>query len=51
MVVSLQNGVDNVPRMRAAAGIDALAAVVYVAAAMPEPGHVKHSGRGRACSG
>jgi 2-dehydropantoate 2-reductase len=42
----LQNGVDNVPRIRAASGIDALAAVVYIAAAMPEPGHVKHSGAG-----
>jgi 2-dehydropantoate 2-reductase len=46
IVVSLQNGVDNVPRIRAASGIDALAAVVYIAAAMPEPGHVKHSGAG-----
>lgn len=46
MVVSLQNGVDNVPRIRAASGIGALAAVVYIAAAMPEPGHVKHSGGG-----
>jgi 2-dehydropantoate 2-reductase len=46
IVVSLQNGVDNVERIRAAAGIDALPAVVYVAAAMPEPGHVKHSGLG-----
>jgi 2-dehydropantoate 2-reductase len=46
IVVSLQNGVDNVERIRAASGIDALPAVVYVAAAMPEPGHVKHAGRG-----
>src|ERR1700683_5155746 len=46
LVVSLQNGVDNIPRIRAASGIDALAAVVYIAAAMPEPGHVKHSGGG-----
>ncbi len=46
IVVSLQNGVDNVERIHEAAGIDALPAVVYVAAAMPEPGHVKHSGRG-----
>ena len=43
IVVSLQNGVYNVPRIRAASGIDALAAVVYIAAAIPEPGHVKHS--------
>src|SRR6202046_4301728 len=46
IVVSLQNGVDNVARIRAASGIDALPAVVYVAAALPEPGHVKHLGRG-----
>jgi 2-dehydropantoate 2-reductase len=46
IVVSLQNGVDNVGRIRAASGIDALPAVVYVAAALPEPGHVKHLGRG-----
>ena len=46
IVVSLQNGVDNVPRIRAASGIDALAAVVYIAAAMPAPGHLKHSGGG-----
>jgi 2-dehydropantoate 2-reductase len=46
VVVSLQNGVDNVARIRAASGIDALPAVVYVAAALPEAGHVKHSGRG-----
>jgi len=46
IVVSLQNGVDNVARLRAAAGIDALPAVVYIAVAMPEPGHIKHLGRG-----
>jgi 2-dehydropantoate 2-reductase len=46
ILVSVQNGVDNVERIRVASGIDALPAVVYVAAAMPEPGHVKHSGRG-----
>jgi len=45
-VLSLQNGVDNVERMREAAQIDAIPAVVYVAAAMAGPGHVKHSGRG-----
>jgi 2-dehydropantoate 2-reductase len=44
-VVSMQNGVDNAERMHAA-GVEALAAAVYVAAAVPEPGHVKHSGRG-----
>ncbi len=44
-VVSMQNGVDNAERMRAA-GVEALPAAVYVAAAIPEPGRVKHSGRG-----
>jgi 2-dehydropantoate 2-reductase len=44
-VVSLQNGVDNADKIRAA-GIDALSAVVYVAASVPEPGRVKHVGRG-----
>lgn len=46
VVVSLQNGVDNVARMRAAAQLDALAAVVYVACSMAGPGHVRHAGRG-----
>jgi 2-dehydropantoate 2-reductase len=40
-VVSLQNGVDNIPRIRAA-GIEAIPSVVYVAAEMRAPGHVKH---------
>jgi 2-dehydropantoate 2-reductase len=44
-VVSLQNGVDNAEKIRAA-GIDALSAVVYVAASVPQPAHVKHVGRG-----
>jgi 2-dehydropantoate 2-reductase len=45
-VLSLQNGVDNVERIRAAAGIDAIPTVVYLAAAMTGPGQVKHTGRG-----
>ena len=45
IVVSLQNGVDNVPRMREA-GLDAIGAVVYVAASMAGPGHLLHAGRG-----
>jgi len=36
-VVSLQNGVDNADKIRAA-GIDAISAVVYVAASVPQPG-------------
>src|ERR1700675_4598671 len=46
LVLSLQNGVDNVEQIRAAAAIEALPAVVYVAASIPEPGPVKHVGRG-----
>lgn len=46
-IFSVQNGVDNVERIRAVAGFEALPAVVYVAAALPEPGRIKHSGGGR----
>ena len=46
LLLSMQNGVDNVEQIRAAAAIDALPAVVYVAASVPEPGRVKHVGRG-----
>lgn len=46
LVLSMQNGVDNVEQICAAAAIDALPAVVYVAASVPEPGRVKHVGRG-----
>jgi 2-dehydropantoate 2-reductase len=46
IVVSMQNGVDNAEQIRAAAGIDALGAVVYVAASVPKPGVIKHVGRG-----
>jgi 2-dehydropantoate 2-reductase len=45
-VVSLQNGVDNAERMDFAAGIQAISAVVYIAAEMIGLGQVKHSGRG-----
>jgi 2-dehydropantoate 2-reductase len=46
MVVSFQNGVDNVERIRRATGIAAIPAVVYVACAMTGPGRVTHNGRG-----
>jgi len=46
LVVSMQNGVDNVARIRSATGIEAIPAVVYVGVAMAAPGHVKHTGRG-----
>ncbi|MHC4427960.1 MAG: ketopantoate reductase family protein [Planctomycetota bacterium] len=45
IVVDLQNGADNPERMRRA-GVDPIAAVVYVAAAVERPGEVKHRGRG-----
>jgi len=40
IVLSMQNGVDNVEQIRAAAAIDALPTVVYVAASVPQPGRV-----------
>jgi 2-dehydropantoate 2-reductase len=46
ILVSLQNGVNNVEEIRAASGLEALASVVYVAAAMVAPGQIKHLGRG-----
>jgi 2-dehydropantoate 2-reductase len=46
IVVSLQNGVTNAEEIRAASGIEALPAVVYVSASMPAPGQIKHLGRG-----
>lgn len=45
-LLSLQNGVDNVEQIRAASGIVALPAVVYVAASVPEPGRIRHVARG-----
>lgn len=46
VVVSLQNGVNNAEEIRAASGIEALPAVVYVAASVPLAGRIKHLGRG-----
>ena len=46
ILVSLQNGVNNVEEIRAASGLEALASVVYVAAAVVAPGQIKHLGRG-----
>lgn len=45
VVVSLQNGIDNVDRMLEA-GIEALPTVVFVAAAIDVPGTIRHRGRG-----
>lgn len=46
LLVSMQNGVDNAEQIRAASGLHAISSVVYVAAAVPQPGTIKHSGRG-----
>lgn len=46
LLVSLQNGVNNIEEIRAASGIEAVPAVVYVAASVPAQGTVKHLGRG-----
>lgn len=46
VVLSLQNGVDNVERLRALLKRPVIAAVVYVATEMVAPGHVLHHGRG-----
>jgi len=46
LVLSLQNGVDNAPALAAVLPNAVLAAAVYVATAMPEPGVVQHFGRG-----
>ena len=45
-VLSLQNGVDNAPRLQALLGRTVAPAVVYVASEMAGPGHVRHLGRG-----
>lgn len=47
LLLTLQNGVDNARRLRAALpGFAVAAAVVYVATEMAGPGHVRHHGRG-----
>jgi 2-dehydropantoate 2-reductase len=46
LILSLQNGVDNAERLRKQVPQEVAAAVVYVAAGMAGPGHVKHNGRG-----
>src|SRR5580693_893579 len=46
LVLSLQNGVENVDRLRALLPQEVAAAVVYIGTEMAGPGHVKHHGRG-----
>jgi 2-dehydropantoate 2-reductase len=45
-VLSLQNGVENVDRLRTLLLQEVIAAAVYVATEMVGPGHVRHHGRG-----
>ena len=45
-VLSLQNGVDNAPRLQAVLNLPVAPAVVYVGSEMGGPGHVRHLGRG-----
>jgi 2-dehydropantoate 2-reductase len=45
-VLSLQNGVDNAPRLSAVTGHAVIPVVVYVGSEMAGPGHVKHHGGG-----
>ena len=46
ILVSLQNSIGNVERIRAHADRPVAAGTVYTAANMPGPGHVKHTGGG-----
>jgi 2-dehydropantoate 2-reductase len=46
IVLSLQNGVENAKRLQAKLLRTVYPAVVYVAAEMMRPGHLKHHGRG-----
>lgn len=46
LILSMQNGVDNVERIHAATGAATAAAVVYVAVSLPALGLVRHAGRG-----
>ena len=46
IVLSLQNGVDNIERIQAVASRPVIPAVVYVATEMAGPGHLRHHGRG-----
>src|SRR5207244_11748172 len=45
-VLSLQNGVDNAPRLSAVPVHAVIPVVVYVGSALAGPGHVRHHGGG-----
>jgi len=47
VIVNMQNGVDNVERIRAQLPNRVFPGLVYVAAEMAGPGHVRHTGGGR----
>ncbi|GJG97632.1 ketopantoate reductase family protein [Cupriavidus pauculus] len=46
VVISLQNGIDNVPLLQEALPCEVIPAAVYVACEMAGAGHLKHHGRG-----
>jgi 2-dehydropantoate 2-reductase len=46
IILGLQNGVDNAERIRRHVSNQVIPALVYAAANMPAPGHVKHTGGG-----
>lgn len=46
LVLSLQNGVDNAERLQQVVARPVIPTAVYVAVEMPQPGHVRHHGRG-----
>lgn len=45
-ILSLQNGVDNAERLQQVLNRPVIPTAVYVATEMPQPGHVRHHGRG-----
>src|SRR5207248_1884204 len=47
ILLSLQNGVDNLERIRSHVNNEALAAVVYTGVEMSGPGHLTHTGGGK----
>lgn len=51
LVISLQNGLDNADRLRAHLVGHVFPAVIYVAAEMAGPGHVKHNGGSQVFTG
>jgi 2-dehydropantoate 2-reductase len=46
LVISLQNGVDNIGRIREVVKSEVLPAAVYIGVSVPQPGRIKHVARG-----